>query len=670
MSEISDYFPYQSYRPNQQQMLEKAAEVAEKDGVLMIDAPTGCGKSSIISALLAKANGKKIIIAVRTISQLQIFIRELALIRRKKKPALKFTYLIGKGNMCPLGGYGDVYRKCEAVKAFTTSLMQQRAERGSYEPWRDHVIQDQIAKQDHDHPMLCPYFVRSRMFVQGEEGGKRMVPSAELRKKSETAQKEGVDPGDLLDFSGAVCPYDLMLNAAKGADVLICNYYHLFNDDIREQLYANLGCEEDKVILLLDEAHNLGDVVQSIESIKIRETDIEGAASELAALREKVRGSDAIRHVLPRVAQFMDGLRRSLEVEDWFDPDIFNRNMIRGSLYSTPESMMEDILSIKETVREMSIEKGDFRESYIEKLCEFMIRLYRSYTNPAFLTVFTKNDEEITLEVRNIDPAERLQKLASTHAGVFLISGTLSPVSSYKRYYFGDLPVETLSLPNSFPKENRMVIAAEDITTAFSQRQNKDNTERIVESILAFSHLRGNLAVYFPSYQLQTRFADLCAHRIRSKVVYVEPRESNEANEALKEFISLPSKNKAGILFGICGGKWSEGLDYRGDQLTAAMVIGLPLAPFTPVRRLINSYYKRKFGAEGEFIAYTLPAINKSMQALGRVLRTETDRGVLVLGDERFTSPEIFRGISPWMQLEMKKTTADGLQKLLTTWGK
>mgnify|MGYP003294334334 CR=1 FL=1 len=316
-------------------------------------------------------------------------------------------------------------------------------------------------------------------------------------------------------------------------------------------------------------------------------------------------------------------------------------------------------------------EKHSYRNAHLNQVVVYaMSDSAQTGRETAAMLLYAKTEEEITLEVRNIDPAERLQKLASGHAGVFLISGTLSPVSSYKRYYFGDMPVETLSLPNSFPKENRMVIAAEDITTAFSQRQNGDNTERIAESILAFSHLRGNLAVYFPSYQLQTRFADLCAHRIRSKVVYVEPRESSEANEALKEFISLPSKNKSGILFGICGGKWSEGLDYRGDQLTAAMVIGLPLAPFTPVRRLINSYYKRKFGPEGEFIAYTLPAINKSMQALGRVLRTETDRGVLILGDERFTSPEIFRGIPPWMQQEMKKTTADGLQKLLSTWSR
>ncbi|HJJ35862.1 MAG TPA: ATP-dependent DNA helicase [Methanocorpusculum sp.] len=668
MADIADYFPYTAYRPNQKEMLESVAAVAEKNGVLMIDAPTGSGKSSVVSALLAKADGRKIIIAVRTVSQLEIFTRELDMIRRRKRPNLKFTYLIGKGKMCPLGGYGDIYRKCESVKSFTSSLLLQRAERGSYSPAADKVIQDQIRRQEKDHPVICPYYVYSKTFVAGEEGGRRMVPSQEMKKKADMAQKQVVHPSELMQFAGNVCPYDMMLNAAKGADVVICNYHHLFNDDIREQLYVNLGCEEDKVILLLDEAHNLGDVIQSIESIRIRETDVEAAAIELTSLRNKVRGTDAIRHVLPRIAQFIDGLRRSTEVEDWFDPQIFNNILIKGSLYEKPEALLEDIITVKEEVRQLSIENGDFKESAIEKLSEFLIRLYRSATNPAYLTVYTKDDETVTLEVRNIDPADRMQELVSKHSAVVLISGTLSPVDAYRRYYFGEMPVDTLSLANAFPKENRLVIGLSDITTAFSHRQDEANIRHIEESILAFSRLKGNVAVYFPSYQLLLQYFDRCAHRIRGKVVFQEPRESAEANEMLKEFLSLPLKHKAGIIFAVCGGKWSEGLDYRGDQLTAAMVIGLPLAPFTPVRRLVNSYFKRKFGSNGEFIAYTLPAINKAMQALGRVLRTESDRGVLILGEERFMSPEVFPGVSYWMQKELKQCSTTELSKILAEW--
>ena len=669
MADTEDYFPYQSYRKNQKEMLEEVEKTAAQNGILLIDAPTGSGKSSVIASLLAKANGRKILIAVRTISQLQIFIRELELIRHKKQPTLKFVYLIGKGNMCPLGGFGDVYRRCEGVKAFTTALMQQRADRGSFDPSTDKQILDQIRKQDREHPLICPYFVNSRIFVQGEEGGRRMIPSPELRRKSDTVQKQIVRPAELLNFAGRVCPYDLMLSAARGADVVICNYYHLFNDDIREQLYVNLQCEEKNVMLLLDEAHNLGDVIQSIQSIKIRETDIEAAANEIVSLRDKVRGSDAVRHVLPRIAEFMDGLRHSNEAEDWFDPTIFNRFIIKGSLYEKPEAMLEDIISIKEAMRERGIEKGEYRESAIEKLCEFLIRLYRSSTDPAFLTVYTKDTESLTMEVRNIDPADRLQELVSKHSATILISGTLSPVESYKKYYFGQMPVKTISLENSFPKENRLILASRDITTAFSKRQNAENTKAITEYIVAFAKLPGNVAIYFPSYQLQSRFAEACLSKIRTKRIFVEPRESDEATEALKEFISLPGQHKSGILFAVCGGKWSEGLDYRGDQLTAAMVIGLPLAPYTPVRRMVNGYFKRKFGAEGEFIAYTLPAINKSMQALGRVLRTEKDRGVLILGDKRFLDDEIFGGLSPWMKDELRECDADTVKNILVKWG-
>lgn len=668
MSSIADFFPYQSYRNNQKEMLDAVAKTAREGGILMIDAPTGSGKSSVIAPLLAEANGKKIFVAVRTISQLQIFIRELELIRQKKKHDLKFVYLIGKGNMCPLGGFGDIYRRCEGVKAFSTALMQERADRGSMIPAKDKMIQEQIRKQDRDHPMICPYFINSRIFVQGEDGGRRMIPSPEMRTKSERAQKGVVMPADLHEFAGGVCPYDLMLSAARGADVVILNYHHLFNDDIREQLYVTLQCEPTDVMMLLDEAHNLGDVVQGIQSIRLSEPDIESASHELASLRGKVRGADAVRHVLPRIAEFMSGLKRSNEVEDWFDPSIFNRLLIKGSLYTKLDDILDDLLAIKETLREASIQKAEYRETAIERLCEFLFRIYRSSSDPAFLTVYVKDGESVTLEVRNIDPANRLQEMVSQHSATVLISGTLAPVDAYKRYYFGQMPITTLSLPNAFPKENRLILGARDITTAFSRRQNAENTSAILSYILSFAKLPGNIAIYFPSYQLQSQFVKLCDGKIRNKQIFVEPRETEEANAALKEFVQLPAQRKSGIMFAVCGGKWSEGLDYRGDQLTAAMVIGLPLAPFTQVRRMVNSYFKRKFGTEGEFIAYTLPAMNKAMQALGRVLRTETDRGVLILGEERFLDPEIFTGLPTWMKAELKECDADTLAGILAKW--
>ena len=110
MNTIDSYFPYAEYRPGQRHMLEVAAQCAREGGITMIDAPTGSGKSSVIASLLAERKGRKIVIAVRTVSQLTTFIRELELVR-KKQPRLKTVYLVGKVSMCRWPGRYSAYGK-------------------------------------------------------------------------------------------------------------------------------------------------------------------------------------------------------------------------------------------------------------------------------------------------------------------------------------------------------------------------------------------------------------------------------------------------------------------------------------------------------------------------------------------------------------------------------
>jgi DNA excision repair protein ERCC-2 len=103
-------------------------------------------------------------------------------------------------------------------------------------------------------------------------------------------------------------------------------------------------------------------------------------------------------------------------------------------------------------------------------------------------------------------------------------------------------------------------------------------------------------------------------------------------------------------------------------MLAGAMVIGLPLAPFNRVRKMMIEYYRHKFGAEGEFLCYTLPAVNKSLQALGRVLRTPEDRGVLVLGEKRFLEKRVRDALPPWMQAEMIACDCEQFREVLAQW--
>jgi DNA excision repair protein ERCC-2 len=667
MDAIDTYFPYSEYRPGQRHMLEIAARVARDGGIAMVDAPTGSGKSSVVASLLAERKNRKIVIAVRTVSQLTTFVRELELVRAKN-PHIKAVYLVGKGSMCPLGGEGDIYRRCEGVKAFSNSLMRDRAERGALLPAEDPFILQQIRRMDKEHPLLCPYYINSRMFVHAEAVGVKMVPSTALRTKADRVIASPVPPQELGSFCGNVCPYEMMMHAARNTDVIILNYYHLFDRNIREQLYASLGVEPQDILLLIDEAHNCGDVVTSIESVTLEERDLVQASRELSGMRKRYKGADAVQHVLPRLTDFIRGLTNSSEAEDWFDPSIFDRMVVRESLYKNMDEIVDDLLVLAESIREKNLKGGEYHETAIERLAEFLFRLSQSSTDPAYLTVYRKNEEGITLEVRCIDPSVSLREICGAHGCCILISGTLSPVDSYSRYYFGDTPVKTLSLPNAFPQENRIVICANDITTAFSMRQNKENSSRISDYIKTFCTPQGNRAIYFPSYQILEIYANLTVPHIRGRKIFIEPRDAVDAGTALSTFLSLPARGESGILFAVCGGKWSEGLDYRGEMLKGAMVIGLPLAPFNRVRRMMIEYFRHKFGDEGEFLCYTLPAINRSLQALGRVLRTPEDRGVLVLAEKRFLEKRIRNALPAWIREELIECDSALFREVISRW--
>jgi DNA excision repair protein ERCC-2 len=667
MDSFDPFFPYAEYRPHQREMLAFAAEIAREGGIGMIDAPTGSGKSSVVASLLAERKNRKIVIAVRTVSQLTTFIRELALVK-KKQQMLKTVYLVGKKSMCPLGGEGDVYRRCDGVKTFSSALMRERAEKGALVPIKDPFIIQQIRRMDREHPIICPYFIASRQFVPGDTGGIKMVPSTTVRSKSEQVLIDPVRPQELAGFAGNICPYELMMHAAKNADVIILNYHHLFDREIREQLYANLNVESQDMMLLIDEAHNCGDTIQSIESVGLAEKDLEQAIRELSGMKRHHKGAEAVQHVLPRLTEFIRGLVNSTEPEDWFDPGIFDRTIVRGSLWKDMGDIVDELMGLAETIRDRNQKAGEFRETAIERLTTFLYRLSQSSHNPAYLTIYKKTEEGIVLEVRNIDPSAPLSEICSTHACCIMISGTLSPVESFRRLYFNDAKVATLALPNSFPKENRLICCATDITTAYSLRQNRENTEKIVHYITAFAALRKNLAIYFPSYQILETYAALASPHISRRKIYIEPRDAVGAGAALNEFLALPSQGESGIMFAVCGGKWSEGLDYRGEMLSGAMVVGLPLAPFTRVRKMVIEYFRHKYGEEGEFLCYTLPAINRALQALGRVLRTPEDRGVLVLGERRFLEKRVKSALPGWIQDEMIECDSTQFREVIAKW--
>ena len=257
------------------------------------------------------------------------------------------------------------------------------------------------------------FFIRSRMAIQNEKaGGLRLVPSDACKRLSTQVIERCIKPDTLRESCGGLCPYEVMAQASLQADVLICNYHHIMDEQIRGQLYLNLQREPSEILLLIDEAHNCGDVMQDIMSVSLDHRALEQADHDISSIKKEVKDLEAIRRLIPGIKKFLDGLRRSAVTEDWFDPQLFSRMILRESLYGTMEEVVDDFMDLAENIRETNSKKGDFRTTGIERLSAFLYRLHNSGTNPAYLTLFRKDNENIYLEVRNIDPSPALSTLA------------------------------------------------------------------------------------------------------------------------------------------------------------------------------------------------------------------------------------------------------------------
>jgi DNA excision repair protein ERCC-2 len=137
----------------------------------------------------------------------------------------------------------------------------------------------------------------------------------------------------------------------------------------------------------------------------------------------------------------------------------------------------------------------------------------------------------------------------------------------------------------------------------------------------------------------------------------------------LEEFFSLGHR-KGAVLMGVCGGKLAEGIDYKGEALNGVAVVGLPLAAYDEIQKEINGYYAKKYGkTKGMLIAYTLPAINRGLQAAGRVIRAESERGVLLFCDRRFGDDSlggVNQFLPDWVRSELILVDSKEARKIIS----
>jgi DNA excision repair protein ERCC-2 len=199
--------------------------------------------------------------------------------------------------------------------------------------------------------------------------------------------------------------------------------------------------------------------------------------------------------------------------------------------------------------------------------------------------------------------------------------------------------------PNPFPKENRRILVNAKVTTSYDRRGPSMYARIAHELVAVVAAVPGNVAAFFPSYEILAAVVERVRTVATGKQLVVERQDwgAGERGQVLESLRELRGRG-GGLLMGVQGGSLSEGVDYAGNLLSAVVIVGFPFSPPTLEVEALKAYYIRKFGAErGHEYAYVYPAINKILQGAGRCIRSERDRAVVVLLESRLLDPRYAR---------------------------
>ena len=252
-----------------------------------------------------------------------------------------------------------------------------------------------------------------------------------------------------------------------------------------------------------------------------------------------------------------------------------------------------------------------------------------------FITYGEKVDEDIKLKLFCLDPSRLLSETLKKGRSAVFFSATLTPLEYFKEILGGAEEDYTMKIPSPFDEKNLSLSIAEHISTRYKDRGNSYlDIAKYIETVAEGK--KGNYFVFFPSYVYMEKVYEIFKERNENinTIIQSSSMEESEKEDFLKEF---QDDNKTRVAFAVLGGIFSEGIDLTGDKLIGAIIVGVGLPQICLERNIIRNYFdeKNKLGYE---YAYMYPGMNKVLQAAGRVIRTEKDKGVVLLIDDRFTT--------------------------------
>ena len=619
-------FPFPRYRAGQRELAVAAYRTLVRGGRFFVEAATGIGKtvSVLFPALKAMAEGK----------------------------LERIFYLTARtvGRTVAEKAFADLRQAGLLVRTLTLTAKEKVC------------VREGIRCDPNTCPLALGYYDRFKAAMR------------------DALSRGGITRSVLEEVGRAhqVCPFELSLDVSLWIDAVICDYNYVF--DPKVYLRRHFGEEARDYAFLVDEAHNLPDRAREMFSAELHGGEI-----------QEVRR--AIQKPLPRCAKTLGRLGLVLgklcaskeapeEAFEGGEPgeelDLFRTG---HSTMSPPHSRGQKtahqaelptrlIPVLEDAMEEAEIwlarnDPAEFRERLLELY--FHLHAFRRTAevyDEHFVTIVEPASRSVRLFC--IDPSHLLRQALERGKAAVFFSATLTPIDYYRSLIGGSSEDPHLQLHSPFAPENLATLVHDRIRTQWKARA--DTLAEVAQAIGTLVQGRqGNYLVYFPSYQYLSDVRERFHALYPSIQLLAQSPGMTEAqrDDFLAAFASEAGETLVG--FAVMGGIFGEGIDLVGERLIGAVIVGVGLPQLCVERDLISDYFQIKTGAGFDY-AYTFPGMNRVLQATGRVIRSETDRGVVLLIDTRFAEQRYRRLFPAWWQSERVRSVSDIQEAVSRFW--
>jgi DNA excision repair protein ERCC-2 len=421
-----------------------------------------------------------------------------------------------------------------------------------------------------------------------------------------------------------VCPFEVQLELAERADAIVGDYNYVFEPGVA--MRHLIGEELKDVILLVDEAHNLPDRARKIFSPELLEEDWRALQNRLV-----LQAGDLFAELAASVEEVLALLEAAAEELPEGDA-IAETQAPADAVHALRADWEPKLLRYLAWKREMKIALPD--DPVMD--AHFALHRFEAVLNmwgPDFTCVVERRTAGIRLALICLDPARALAPVFREASSTVLLSATLTPPEAFERMLGLERDrTSSISLPPPFPPENRKVMILPHVRTTYAAREK--NYGRIGKVVAEMSDAHsGNDLVLFPSYKFLAEVAAVMPKTRARLLVQRADFSDFERQQILKALASPPPEGI--LLFAVSGGMYAEGVDYPGELLSGVFVVSPALPQVSFERELLRRYFDDREEAGFDY-AYLQPGMTRVVQAAGRLIRSETDRGVIALICRRF----------------------------------